>query len=243
MNEQTTNDEYQGPTRAELDEDEVGWRESCTQYMREKEAECLQKGYCFSWIDPEPTFCPASDYSLLFTKDGNYDIAFPNPDEPCTRILRFSLLGGGQIRAIEDFVESSVPGISSWPGERTWNRNKIKLKITAHVGDSIVTAMGDKYEGEHYEMNAQAVVLYGRRQDLADRVAATFRLIDNDADNFFALMDGSEGCAICGRALRDEISKLIGVGPECASKYGVPHSRQAAEKRLELRKKLLGESK
>jgi hypothetical protein len=91
------------------------------------------------------------------------------------------------------------------------------------------------------EMAAEAVALRGRHQDLAERVASTFRLIGPlNAENFFALLDGSEGCAICGRALRDEISKLIGVGPDCARQYRVPHSREAAERRLALRRKLLG---
>jgi hypothetical protein len=196
-----------------------------------------QKGWCISWIDPEPTWATVSDWSMLFQKE-TLEYVFPDPDEPCIRILRFSLLGGGQIRAMENFKRYH------WKNETCVSSNHlIKLKVTAHVGDSIVMATGEKYEGEYYEMNAQAVVLYGHRQDITDRAAATFRLIDDVPDNFFALLDGAEGCAICGRALRDEISKLVGVGPECAAKYGVPHSRQAAEKRLELRKKLLGESK
>jgi hypothetical protein len=236
MNDQATNDDMH-PTKAELDQNVVDWSESCIECVRGKEIEWNRKAYCFSWIDPEPTFCPASDWSMLFTKDGNWDIAFPDPTEPCVRILRFSLLGGGQIRVIENFV--AIP--AHWNYGPVSLHGRIKLKVTAHVGDSIVTALGEKYEGEHYEMNAQAVVLYGHRQDVADRAAATFRLIDNDIDNFFALLDGSEGCAICGRDLRDEISKLVSVGPCCAKKYGVPHSRQAAEKRLELRKKLLGD--
>ena len=70
-------------------------------------------------------------------------------------------------------------------------------------------------------------------------MAATFRLINDDADNFFALLDGSAGCAFCGRALRDEISKLIGVGPVCASQHRIPHNQEAAERRLALRRKLL----
>jgi hypothetical protein len=116
---------------------------------------------------------------------------------------------------------------------------EIELKVTAHTDGAITMATGEKYEGHYFEMNAQAVVMTRGRQDITDRVAATFRLIDNEADNFFALLDGSTGCACCGRALRDEISKLIGVGPECAQKHRVPHSKKAAERRLALRRKLL----
>jgi hypothetical protein len=77
-------------------------------------------------------------------------------------------------------------------------------------------------------------------QDIADRTAATLRAIDSNPDNFHALLDGSSGCAFCGRALKDEVSKLIGVGPDCAKQNGTPHTITAANKRLELRRKLLG---
>ena len=79
-----------------------------------------------------------------------------------------------------------------------------------------------------------------KHQEIADRTAATLCAIDRKLENFYALLDGSNGCAICGRPLRDEISKLVGVGPECASKQNIPHNLRAAEDRLTLRKKLLG---
>ena len=59
---------------------------------------------------------------------------------------------------------------------------------------------------------------------------------------FHALLDPSQGCAFCHRPLRDEISKLVGVGPDCARKHRIPHSMAAANKRLEIRRKILGES-
>jgi Family of unknown function (DUF6011) len=211
--------------------------------MREKELAWTKAGYCYAWmIDPEPTFCVAADWSMLFVDEPDVHTfprpvlyAFPDPATPCTRILRFSLLGGGQIRTQEHFEATRPDWIDLAP---VWC-SKIKLKVTAHLGDVITTAIGQKYEGYHGEMNAQAVVLSRGSQDIADRVAATFRLINNEAVNFFALLDGSTGCAICGRALRDGISKLIGVGPECARENRVPHNKEAAERRLALRHKLL----
>jgi hypothetical protein len=35
------------------------------------------------------------------------------------------------------------------------------------------------------------------------------------------------------------VSKLVGVGPDCAQAFGIPHSIAAAEKRLKLREELL----
>jgi hypothetical protein len=217
-----------------IEQTDTDFRTPVVREMREMEIYWQTQGYAFSWIDLEPTFEPAGSWDCLFT--ATFDDAFPRPKEPCIRIMRFSLLGGGQIRTKEHFKASDD---TSWPGLETWS-SETELKVTAHTEGGIVLASGEIFRIV-YEMQAEAVVLRWNCQAIADRTAATFRLINNKADNFFALMDGSEGCAICGRPLRDEISKLIGVGPECAHKYGVPHSRQAAERRLTLRRKLLQE--
>lgn len=91
-----------------------------------------------------------------------------------------------------------------------------------------------------YEMNASAVVFnFGTPQVVADRVASIFHLTFCNEENLFALLDGADRCAICRKPLRDEVSKLVAVGPDCAKRYGIPHNLEAASKRLELRKKLL----
>src|SRR6516225_4221959 len=83
----------------ELDAHERAWRRSALRHMQEKQDEWEQKGLCFSWIDPEPTYCTVSDWSMLFIPDSpDAEHAFPDPQNPCIRIIRFSLLGGGQIR-------------------------------------------------------------------------------------------------------------------------------------------------
>src|ERR1700737_1162643 len=89
---------YRDRTQEEMDSD---FSKSVIKDMREKETEWIKRGYCFSWIDPEPTWMTVSDWSMLFTNDNKYDQAFPDPEKPCVRIMRFSLLGGGQIRTIE----------------------------------------------------------------------------------------------------------------------------------------------
>ena len=90
-------------------------------------------------------------------------------------------------------------------------------------------------------MNAEAVLFRNTPQNIIERVAATLRAIDCTPDNFYALLDGASHCAICAHPLRDEISKLIGVGPDCAKAFGIPHSMAAASKRLALRRQLLGQ--
>jgi hypothetical protein len=219
----------------EIEAEAAQWVQWCADHMREKENEWTGHRYHFAWIDREPTFCTVSNWHMLFAN--NCELAFPNPAAPCKRILRFSLLGGGQIRTIEHFKANTLNWVElKFPP--TWCQ-KIDLKVTAHSNGTITMAVGQKYRGYRGEMNAEAVVLTKGNQDLAERTAATFRLINDEADNFFALLDGTGGCAICGRSLRDEISKLVGVGPECASHYRIPHNKEAAVQRLALREKLL----
>jgi Family of unknown function (DUF6011) len=187
-----------------------------------------------AWIDREPTWYPgAANYQFLTGgKDGKD--TFPDPTYPCKRLTRLSLIGGGQIRTTEHFIRRNDKVFPIWC-------QKIDLKIIAHTEAGVVTVFGHINQDVCFEMCAQAVVLRGKKhQEIADRTAATLRAIDSKLENFYALLDGSNGCAICGRPLRDEISKLVGVGPECASKHNVPHNLRAAEDRLALRKKLLG---
>jgi hypothetical protein len=93
-----------------------------------------------------------------------------------------------------------------------------------------------------FEMNADAVVFNrGTPQAVADRTANILNLVWRADENFFALLDGVDRCAICNKPLRDKVSKLVGVGPDCARHYGIPHTLEAAGKRLELRKELFND--
>jgi hypothetical protein len=102
-------------------------------------------------------------------------------------------------------------------------------------------------------MGAQAALFMPRTpQVIADRVAATFRLLTckhlvgtnvrgPDPENFVALLDRSEQCSICGRPLRDHVSMLLGIGPDCARQLNLPHGLAAANKCQQRRRELLGE--
>jgi hypothetical protein len=210
---------------------EAGCRASASQDMEKEEIRWKDRGLCFSWIDKEPTWVPVSQWEVICCPDFEVDKA-------CDRIMRFALLGGGQIRTTERFRFFRFSNLN--PPQTMLLLDKTELKITAHTQDGVVIVSGEK-DHAGCEMSAEAVLVRGNRQDIADIAAATFRLMGNERENFYALLDGSAGCAICGRTLRDEISKLVSVGPDCARQYGVPHSREAAEKRLILRRKLLGE--
>jgi hypothetical protein len=127
--------------------------------------------------------------------------------------------------------------------QRFWPNGEPELLVTAHVDEGLRRYSGCLSHGAVCEMATHAVLFFkSTAQDIADRVAATLRAINTTPENFFALLDGSTGCAFCNRPLTDEISKLIGVGPDCAKQNNTPHNLAAANHRLELRRKLLGDT-
>lgn len=97
----------------------------------------------------------------------------------------------------------------------------IHKEILAALGDKVTDAelsQALRYYTSNKVYRARLLTgawRYDLTQSVADRAAATLRAIDNKADNFYALLDGAEGCALCG-----------------------PHSLAAANQRLALRRKL-----
>jgi hypothetical protein len=204
------------------------------------EAEWRAQGQAVAWIDPKPHYINCCDWD-------HFGI-LREPEQACVRIMRFVLLGGGQIRVQEKF---SAPGHRLMAHHDFMNCRECwasyeygrRLLIQAETPDGLVKVSG-RLKGFHYEMNMTAVVVPARYQTIADRVAKTFRAIGHpdgnpDGDNFVALLDGSAGCAFCGRALRDEVSKLIGIGPDCARINGLPHNMAAASAVLAKRRAIL----
>jgi hypothetical protein len=219
-------------------EDDDEFLQSALQGMAKCESEWQAAGAIYSWVDPYPVWVSAGDWSGEYLGDG-----FPrDPLNPCRRIIRFSLIGGGQIRVTEPWTDRQLYVGNGWyKPERIWCEDK-KLLVSAHTDQGLHRYSGHLSHGAVYEMAAYAVVFGPNTpQDIADRTAATLRAIDKNPDNFHALLDGSSGCAFCGRALKDEVSKLIGVvGPDCANQNGIPHTITAANRRLSFGASCLG---
>lgn len=116
------------------------------------------------------------------------------------------------------------------------------LLATSEIDGAIHRWRGMLLSTDKCEMSGSAVVFgSGTPQIIADRCANILdATMESNGENFYALLDGVDRCAICHHPLRDPISKLVAVGPDCAEKFGIPHTLEAAQKRLELRKKLLG---
>jgi hypothetical protein len=211
-------------SEAECDQAEREWDASALEHSREMELRWMAERRSFAWIDPAPCFMVAADWSCLFRADRPKEAVyqFPVPCGASNRIMRLTLLGGGQLRSTEQYREYHPDTLAQLPGnddgwylrEHPTQRVAWLLRVTADCDGRIVVADGHVYEGAYYEKNMQAVVLrLARDQPLAERAAATLRLIDSNVDNLLALFDPSEGCGCCGRALQDPISKLLGIGP------------------------------
>jgi hypothetical protein len=212
----------------ELDQLERAWFEYAADTMLASEAQWTAQGLQFYWLDSLPGYVSSVDF----------DMFIPEPKAPARRIFRFSLIGGGQVCTVENWrwakYADMAPFLSDCPGPT--------LRVTAHADDVVHRYHGKiDYGAGPGEMSAKAV-LFPRStpSDVVERVGRTLRAIDTTSENFYALLDGSSHCAICARALRDEVSKLVGVGPDCAKALNIPHSIAAATRRLQLRQQLLG---
>jgi hypothetical protein len=206
--------------------------------MLEEEDRWLQCRLVWAWIDERPVWTSPVHWTC-----GEFGI-LPEPTGPTRRCFRLSLLGGGQIRIIETFeLMSDNAGIICYRPE---------LRVTADAGNGLQRFTGI-IDGTVCEMVAKAALfLPGTPQSIANRVASTFRLLtsadatasvrDPDLDNFMALLDRSERCCVCRRPLRDHVSTLLGLGPDCAKQQRLPHGLGIANKILQRRRELLGDA-
>jgi hypothetical protein len=217
------------------------WAHQCREGMADCEAKWGEQGKTFAWFNQEP----GSDSGSLcwFWIDA--------PKKPCTRTFRFSMIEGGLSRTIEKWDWHHSPfDISEMPSGTWKDDNTVlgpvdrypRLEVMVPTGRGPKRFVGT-FDGYISGCCATAVI-FGKEvpQEIADRVAGTFAAIGRQQEVFCALLDGTVGCALCGLPLRDELSKQVAVDPDCAHKHGIPHSMQAASRRLELRRTLLGEA-
>jgi Family of unknown function (DUF6011) len=222
------------------DEGDFKFFTSACHGMLEQEDLWAQCKLVWAWIDERPVW--------LSPVDWDFDI-LPYPEREMQRSFRFTLLGGGQITVIERFkLWRPLSDQEAW-----LHRDSCDLRVTADAGNGLRRLTGT-INHLSCEMGANAVLfLPGTPQSIADRVAATFRLLTcaeqvgtsvrgPGRDNFMALLDRSEQCCCCGRALRDHVSTLLGIGPDCAKQQRLPHGLGIANKILQRRRELLGDA-
>lgn len=215
-------------------DDEYGFFESACHGMLEQEDYWRQCNLVWAWIDPKPVWVSAAEWDLHI---------LPNPERLCVRQFRLSLLGGGQIKVTENFdrflFDDDPELLRDDPHVTCYEP---KLRVQAETENGLCTCNGVLSNGAVCEMATCAVLFPpGTPQEIADRTPKTLRLIDQEPDNFFALLARGERCCVCNRQLLDEISKLLGIGPDCAKQIQLPHNLGAANRILQRRRELLGE--
>ena len=212
-------------------DDDDGFFESACHGILQQEDYWRQCNVVWAWIDERPVWVSAADWGQIL----------PDPEKPCVRQFRLSLLGGGQIKVTEKFECFLFDDPQLACDERQVICYEPKLRVQAETENGLRTCNGVLSHGAVCEMSAYAVLfLPGTPQSIADRTAKTLRLIDQDVDNFSALLARGERCCICRRPLKDEVSKLLGIGPDCAKQMRLPHNLGAANRILQRRRELLG---
>jgi len=227
------------------DEYDFSFFDSCGHHMLVREDYWRQRKLVWSWIDERPTWVSPVDWNL--------DV-LPNPKNPSDpgatmqRQFRLTLLGGGQIKVVEHFRAWRLS-----PDEFVFGCDARDLRVTADAGAGLRRFTGAIDKHCETEMDAAAALFPPNTpQIVANRVAATFRLLtysENvgssvcgpDPENFAALLDRGARCCVCRRPLRDHVSTLLGIGPDCAKQFRMAHSLEAATRILQRRRELLGE--
>ena len=151
---------------------------------------------------------------------------------PTTVINRWRMTGG-QLRTATRFTKDD--------GSLFFMPDSLTLEVLVRESSRWVVKAKGTVEDWHCEMNAEiACFARGTDQRIADEVAELLvRIRDaEDQAEHVALMALSSRCNSCNRPLKDEISKIIGFGPDCAKQSGIPHTlefaRQVEQHRAEL---------
>ena len=234
----------QQPHEQTHDELDVLFETSTRRDMVKHERLWRDAGGVVSWVDRRPKYTCTVDWG------GSVGIVV-GMTGPGERSWRFSMIAGGIIEVIE-----------TWRAP-TWWMPKLGVRLCRTVLRVVMQPNGarrvyvGKLESVGGEMWAHAVLMphYAMfAQPVADRVAQTLRAladVDEQSDGrkctdpaparFYALLDGSRGCAVCHRPLTDELAMSIGVGPDCARAWKIPYTCEAAATRARLRAEILGE--
>ncbi len=122
-------------------------------------------------------------------------------------------------------------------GIKTHIRSKKRLRIRSEHGIHF-----GELNGHASEMHVDIVILpSGTPQYVADRVVKAYsKIVGLDMPRDYpVVMPLRERCAFCSRPFTDQVSKIIGIGPVCASRLGVSHSAEHANRIITLRNKMM----
>lgn len=154
---------------------------------------------------------------------GHEDVKTP------TNFIYHWALPEGQLRTSTRYRRVRFPG-----EKREYLFPDLFLDVVSKEGKKWVTHASGELKDCQNEMAAGiASFPKGTDQGLVDRVASLLwevvrASLSDDPAARIALMAIGTRCIVCQRALRDEISKIIGFGPTCAKGAGIPHTLEFA---------------
>jgi hypothetical protein len=230
-------------------EEEANWRRVEESIREDVAKHPASRDPDTAWIDADIEFVPAASW----ISDMHYLTIPPEDTSKLWRSRwRFHLPGGHPIDTLSITLTSEW--LKLWPSyPPEWIVPEIK-GITVTVNDE--TGFKRFYVGtildatECCEMQQYCVT--GLPRELGERVAAFVRQVwdasplmlwrESDADDKADFLIGirpfladRSRCFNCGRALTDEVSKSLGVGPDCAARAGIAHTQAAAHRALQRR--------
>jgi hypothetical protein len=209
-------------TKEELEEIDASLSHATLEEANKKAATLEAEGFTTVVTSPEW----ATPYTIL-------DYLFCSGEDPGSShsiVLRLALIGGGEV---ELRMKSHVSIIN---GDKSEHLDS-EMAMTIVDSESSSSYRGKLlYDG--FEMQCAIYATRGCPEELINRVDRTLKAIE-EWESLCALLAPSERCFCCARPLRDEVSKIIGVGPDCAKRIGISHGWDTATMVLEYRKSLL----
>jgi hypothetical protein len=148
------------------------------------------------------------------------------------------LMQGGEFSVTYESEKQRDEVLGGDDGIATHIRSKKRLRVQSEHG--IHFGHLNVYIAE---MSVDLVVLpNGTPQDVADRVAEAYgRIVALDMPNDYpVVMPLRKACVFCSKPFTDQTSKIISIGPVCASRLGISHSIARANQIVAQRKQMLG---
>jgi hypothetical protein len=145
--------------------------------------------------------------------------------------LPFVLKGGGDFQMTFETEKYIDAKLDKDLGQEVRTRTNIKSKhrLVVRTEHGVFTGTLERKIGERgwYLVSLPS----NTSQEVADRVARTLSAIDqlNLPDDYTTVMPVSDRCSFCSRPLTDIVSKTLGIGPDCAAKWKIPHSAAVAD--------------
>jgi hypothetical protein len=138
--------------------------------------------------------------------------------------LPIVLKGGGDMQVT---FETKKVVDTYHPEPRTWLNREHRLIVRTEHGVILGRLDSECSERRWFVVSLPP----SAPQEVADRVARTLDAIQqlNLTDDYPVILAVSSRCALCSRPLKDITSKVIGIGPDCAAKWGFQHSAAVAK--------------